>query len=258
MGPQISVAPGQTADSHASLYVGPKLADDLIAVTPSLKLAVDYGMFTIVAVPIHAVLDFMHRISGNWGMAIILLVLVLNLVLYKLSAAQYVSSAKMRKLKPRMDALKERYGDDKQKMQQAMMELYKKEKINPVSGCLPLVVQIPVFFALYVVLRESVELRQAPFFGWIHDLSVADPYFVLPILNMLVMLAQQFLMPQTPGMDPTQQKMMRFMPIVFSVLFAFFPAGLVLYYVVNGLWRLGQQWWVTRQVERADIKARTA
>ena len=155
----------------------------------------------------------------------------------------------MRKLKPRMDALKERYGDDKQKLQQATMELYKKEKINPVAGCLPLLVQIPVFFALYTVLRESVELRQAPFIGWIHDLSAPDPYFVLPIIYMGVMLLTQRLMPMTASMDATQAKIMKWMPVVYPVFFAFFPAGLVLYYTVNGLARVAQQWWVMRQFD---------
>ncbi|NII10697.1 membrane protein insertase YidC [Oleiagrimonas sp. C23AA] len=252
IGPQISVAPGKQATSHARLYVGPKLRDRLAAVAPGMDLAVDYGFFTVVAVPLHWVLDHFHALTGNWGVAIILLVLLINVIFYKANEAQYKSAAKMRKLKPRMDSLKERYGDDKQKMQQAMMELYKKEKINPVAGCWPMLIQIPVFFALYTVLRESVELRQAPFFGWIHDLSAADPYFVLPVLYMLIMLATQFMMPTQPGMDPTQQKMMRFMPIAFSVIFAFFPAGLVLYYTVNSLCRLGMQWWITRRIERGD------
>jgi YidC/Oxa1 family membrane protein insertase len=164
----------------------------------------------------------------------------------------------MRKLKPRMDALKERYGDDKQKMQQATMELYKKEKINPVAGCLPMLITIPIFYGLYYVLRDSVELRQAPFFGWIHDLSAADPYFVLPILYAVLMLAQQWLMPTAAGMDPTQAKMMKFMPIIFAVIFLFFPAGLCLYYVVNTLCRLFQQWWVMRREDAREAKPKAA
>ncbi|WP_431635062.1 membrane protein insertase YidC [Dyella sp. KULCS107] len=252
MGPSITVAPGQQGTSAARLYVGPKLREKLAAIAPGLELTLDYGMFSIVASPLHWILNQLHKFSGNWGFAIILLVLLINVAIYKLSEAQYVSAARMRKLKPRMDALKERYGDDKQKMQQAMMELYKKEKINPVAGCLPVLITIPIFFALYTVLRESVELRQAPFIGWIHDLSAADPYFVLPAIYVLVMLATQWMMPQQPGMDPTQAKMMKFMPLMFAVMFAFFPAGLVVYYIVNGLCRLAQQWWVTRRIDRAE------
>lgn len=252
MGPSFTVAPGQKASTDARLYVGPKLREKLATIAPGLELTLDYGMFSIVASPLHWVLTQLDKLTGNWGFAIILLVLLINIAIYKLSEAQYVSAARMRKLKPRMDALKERYGDDTQKMQQAMMELYKKEKINPVAGCLPVLITIPIFFALYTVLRESVELRQAPFVGWIHDLSAADPYFVLPALYVLVMLATQWMMPQQPGMDPTQAKMMKFMPLIFAVMFAFFPAGLVLYYIVNGLCRLAQQWWVTRRIDRAE------
>ncbi|WP_017461668.1 membrane protein insertase YidC [Dyella ginsengisoli] len=252
MGPSITVAPGQSGSTDARLYVGPKLREQLGALAPGFELALDYGIFSIVASPLHWILSHLHHLVGNWGFAIILLVLLINVAIYKLSEAQYVSAARMRKLKPRMDALKERYGDDKQKMQQAMMELYKKEKINPVAGCLPILITIPIFFALYTVLRESVELRQAPFVGWIHDLSAADPYFVLPVLYMGVMLMTQWMMPTQPGMDPTQAKMMKFMPLMFGVMFAFFPAGLVLYYIVNGLCRLAQQWWVTRRIDRAE------
>lgn len=252
MGPSLTVAAGKQGASQARLYVGPKLREQLATIAPGLELTLDYGMFSIVASPLHWILNQLHKFSGNWGFAIILLVLLINVAIYKLSEAQYVSAARMRKLKPRMDALKERYGDDKQKMQQAMMEMYKKEKINPVAGCLPVLITIPIFFALYTVLRESVELRQAPFVGWIHDLSAADPYFVLPALYVLVMLATQWMMPQQPGMDPTQAKMMKFMPLMFAVMFAFFPAGLVVYYIVNGLCRLAQQWWVTRRIDRAE------
>src|SRR5699024_6952496 len=198
-------------------------------------LALNYGMMTIVARPLHWVLTKLHSITGNWGWAIVLLVILINALIYKLNAMQYRSSAHMRRLKPRMDALKERYGDDKQKLQQATMELYKKEKVNPVAGCLPLLITIPIFFGLYELLRESVELRQAPFIGWIHDLSGADPYFVLPIIYGLVMLVQSLTMPMTPGMDGTQQKMMKFMPVAMAVIFAFFPSGLVLYYSVSAV-----------------------
>ncbi len=254
IGPELKVAPGANAKTTSRLYAGPKLRNQLGTIAPGLDLSVDYGMFTVVAAPMHSVLGWLHRLTGNWGAAIILVVLLINLLLYKLNAAQYRSGAKMRKLKPRMDALKERYGDDRQKLQQATMELYKKEKINPVAGCFPLLIQIPVFFALYTVLRESVELRQAPFIGWIHDLSAPDPYFVLPFIYMLVMVMTQRMMPMTASMDATQAKIMKWMPIVYPVFFAFFPAGLVLYYTVNGLARLTQQWWVLRQFDAEDGK----
>ncbi|GFZ88875.1 membrane protein insertase YidC [Dyella caseinilytica] len=257
VGPQISVAPGQQASSTAQLYVGPKLPDQLQTIAPGLELTIDYGMLKIFAEPLHWVLAQLDKLTGNWGVSIVLLVLLINLVTFKFTNAQFESAAKMRKLKPRMDALKERYGDDRQKMQQAMMELYKKEKVNPAAGCLPLLITIPIFYGLYYVLRDSVELRQAPFFGWIHDLSAADPYFVLPVLYTVVMLVQQWIMPAAAGMDPTQQKMMKFMPLMFAVIFLFFPSGLVLYYVVNGLCRLLQQWWVTRRAEAAQAKAAT-
>ena len=175
----------------------------------------------------------------------------MNSAFFKLSEAQYRSGAKMRKLAPRIAALKERHGDDRQKMQSATMELYQKEKVNPLAGCLPMLVQIPVFFALYWVLLESVELRQAPFIGWIQNLTAPDPYYVLPVLNGLVMVATQFLTPTT-GMDPMQAKMMKIMPVVFGVMFAFFPSGLVLYYVANGSLSLLQQWIITRRIEAGD------
>jgi YidC/Oxa1 family membrane protein insertase len=253
--PALTAAPGQSVSTDARLYIGPKLTGTLDTVAPGLALATNYGVFTVIAQPMHALLSWLEKISGNWGVAIILLVLIIKGLTWKLTAAQYRSSAKMRKLQPRVAALKERFGDDKQKMQMAMMELYKKEKVNPMTGCLPVVITIPIFYGLYEVLRESVELRQAPFFGWIHDLSAPDPFFVLPAVYTLVMLGQQYLMPAT-GMDPTQAKMMKFMPLIFAVLFAFFPAGLCLYYVVNGMVSLGQQWYITHQVENAEVKAK--
>ena len=255
VGPQMSVAPGQQASSAAQLYVGPKLPDVLQTVAPGLELTIDYGMLKIFAEPLHWVLAQLHKLTHNWGVSIVLLVLLINLVTFKFTNAQFASAAKMRKLKPRMDALKERYGDDRQKMQQAMMELYKKEKVNPAAGCLPLLITIPIFYGLYYVLRDSVELRQAPFFGWIHDLSAADPYFVLPVIYTIVMLAQQWLMPPAAGMDPTQQKMMKFMPLMFAFIFLFFPSGLVLYYAVNGICRLLQQWVMMRRHDSEPAKA---
>ncbi|WP_266157300.1 membrane protein insertase YidC [Dyella silvatica] len=258
LGPSISVAAGQSASSSSRLYIGPKLQGTLDLVAPGLELSTNYGWLTVVAQPLHWLLSKLHAISGNWGVAIILLVLLLKAALWKLTATQFRSGAKMRKLQPRVTALKERYGDDKMKMQQAMMELYKKEKVNPMSGCLPILVTMPVFFGLYRVLMESVELRHAPFFGWLHDLSAPDPMFVLPVLYVLVMLATQWLTPPAPGMDPAQAKMMKVMPIMFGVMFFFFPAGLVLYWVVNGATSLAQQWYITRSVDRADLKAKTA
>ena len=258
MGPSLNVAPGQSVDTASRLYIGPKLQGMLDTVAPGLDLTTNYGWLTVVAQPLHWLLSQLHAISGNWGVAIILLVLLLKAALWKLTAAQFRSRAKMRKLQPRVTALKERYGDDKMKMQQAMMELYKKEKVNPMSGCLPVLITMPVFFGLYRVLMESVELRHSPFFGWIHDLSAPDPFFVLPVIYILVMLATQWLSPSAAGMDPAQQKMMKVMPVVFGFMFLFFPAGLVLYWVVNGITSLAQQWMITRSVERADEKAKAA
>ena len=251
LSPAITVAPGETKTETARLYVGPKLQSTLDEVAPGLSLTVDYGIFTIIAKPLHWILAQLHKLTGNWGFAIILLVVLIKAAFFKLSEAQYRSMARMRKMQPRIEALKERYGDDRQKMNQAMLELYQKEKINPLGGCLPMLVQIPVFFALYWVLLESVELRQAPFILWIQNLSAPDPWFVLPVLNGLAMIATQLLTPSA-GMDPMQAKMMKIMPVAFSVLFAFFPAGLVLYWTVNGTLSLLQQWIITKRIENAD------
>ncbi|WP_430391976.1 membrane protein insertase YidC [Dyella sp. 20L07] len=258
VGPSLNVAPGQSANATSRLFIGPKLQGTLDTVAPGLDLTTNYGMLTVVSQPLHWLLSKLHSFTGNWGVAIILLVLLLKAALWKLTAAQFRSGAKMRKLQPRVAALKERYGEDKMKMQQAMMELYKKEKVNPMSGCLPVLVTMPVFFGLYRVLMEAVELRHSPFFGWIHDLSAPDPLFVLPVIYILVMLATQWLSPSAAGMDPAQQKMMKVMPVIFGFMFLFFPAGLVLYWVVNGATSLAQQWLITRSVERADEKAKAA
>ncbi|MBN8481104.1 MAG: membrane protein insertase YidC [Xanthomonadales bacterium] len=257
LSPSVTVEPGAQKTLTARLYVGPKLQSTLDQVAPGLSLTVDYGMFTVISEPLHWLLAQFHKLTGNWGFAIILLVLLIKAVFFKLSEAQYRSMAKMRKLQPRMAALKERYGDDKQKLNQAMLEFYQKEKINPLGGCLPMLVQIPVFFALYWVLLESVELRQAPFIGWIQNLTAPDPYFVLPVLNAAAMLATQHLTPMT-GMDPLQAKIMKFMPVVFSVMFAFFPAGLVLYWTVNGILSLIQQWVITKRIERGEATTAVA
>jgi YidC/Oxa1 family membrane protein insertase len=244
--PAIEVAPGTRAEVESRLYVGPKLQDQLAGLAPGLERTIDYGILTLLAEPLFWLLSLFHDISGNWGWAIILLVLLIKAVFFKLSEAQYKSFARMRAVQPRIEALKERYGDDRQKFNMAMMELYKKEKINPMGGCLPILVQIPVFISLYWVLLESVELRHAPWMGWIQNLSAPDPYFVLPVLNLLTMWLTQKLSP-APGMDPLQKKMMQAMPIVFGVLFAFFPAGLVLYWTINGALGLLQQWVITRR-----------
>ncbi len=249
----ITIAAGGQQTVDARLYVGPKLQDTIDNVAPGLSLTANYGIFTIISKPLHWVLSKLHAITGNWGFAIILLVLLIKAVFFKLSEAQYRSMAKMRKMQPRIAALKERYGDDKQKVNAAMMEIYQKEKINPLGGCLPMLIQMPVFFALYWVLLESVELRHAPFIGWIHNLTAPDPYFVLPILNAVTMIATQYITPMT-GMDPTQAKIMKVMPVLFSVLFAFFPAGLVLYWTTNGMLSLLQQWIITKRVDASDNK----
>ncbi|MGY0505824.1 membrane protein insertase YidC [Luteimonas sp. e5] len=250
-GPQFSLAPGQDARTSARLWVGPKRVE-LIQATqvPKLERAVDYSRFSIFALlgeGLFWVLSRLHGLIGNWGWAIIGLVVLLKIALFPLSNAQYKSAAKMRKFQPRLQQLKERYGDDKQKFQQAMMELYRSEKINPVGGCLPIIPQIIIFMTLYWMLAEAVELRHAPWIGWIHDLTARDPYFILPVLNAAIMFATQQLMPTAPGMDPMQQRMMKAMPVVFGVLLAFLPAGLVLYQVANGGLGLLQQWWMLKR-----------
>ena len=246
VGPALSADVGGRTSSDARLWIGPKLQSELPDVAPGLERTIDYGIFTLISDPLFAVLSFLHGLFGNWGWAIIGLVVLIKAVFFKLSEKQYLSMAKMRKLQPRIEALKERYGDDKQKFQQAMLELYKKEKANPASGCLPILIQIPVFIALYWVLLESVELRHAPWVGWIHSLTDRDPYFVLPVLNMLSMYFTQKLSP-APGMDPIQKKFMQLMPLIFGVMFAFFPAGLVLYWTTNGSLGLLQQWVIMRR-----------
>lgn len=245
-GPQFTVAPGTQTSTEAKLWIGPKLQDKLAAQAPGFGLTLDYGYFTFLADPIHWLLAKLHGFTGNWGWAIMLLVLLIKLALYPLSAAQYKSMAKMRKFQPRIQQLKERYGDDKQKFQTAMLELYKKEKINPAGGCLPILIQMPVFLALYWVLIESVELRQAPWILWIQDMTARDPYFILPVINMAVMWFTQRLTPMV-GVDPIQARMFQFMPLIFGVMFAFFPAGLVLYWVTNGALGLIQQMWMMRR-----------
>ena len=250
--PQDTVPAGGSASFHTRVYVGPKLQDHLADVAPGLELTVDYGHLTVLAQPIFWLLKTIHKAVGNWGWSIVLLTMLIKLAFYKLSETSYRSMANMRKLAPRLQSLKERYGDDRQRLNQAMMELYKKEKINPLGGCLPIVVQIPVFIALYWVLLESVEMRQAPFMLWLNNLSAPDPYYVLPLLMGATMLIQQKLNPAP--MDPIQAKVMMALPIVFTVFFAFFPSGLVLYWVVNNTLSIAQQYVITRRIERGAKK----
>jgi len=248
--PARTVAPGGRTDFDATLFVGPKLQEVIPDVAPGLEYTVNYGIFTVFSKPLYWLLSHIHTLVGNWGWAIVLLTVLIKAAFFKLTEAQYRSTARMRKLQPRIEQLKERYGDDRQRMSQAMMELYKKEKVNPLGGCLPILVQIPIFIALYWVLLESVELRQAPFILWINNLSVRDPYFILPALNAIFMFATQRLTPMV-GMDPLQQKIMQMMPVVFSIMFAFFPAGLVLYWATNAGLSLAQQYYITRKIAAA-------
>ena len=244
--PALTVEPGSDGRFSVRFYSGPKNQNDLKRTAPGLELATDYGIFTVLSKPLFWLLDKIYSVIGNWGWAIIILTMLIKLVFYKLSEASYRSMAKMRKFQPRLMALRERYKDDRQRLGQEMMGLYRKEKVNPLGGCLPILVQVPVFIALYWVLLESVELRQAPFLLWIRDLSVRDPYFVLPLLMGATMLVQHKLNPTPP--DPIQAKVMMALPVVFTVFFAFFPAGLVLYWFVNNLLSIAQQWVITRRV----------
>jgi YidC/Oxa1 family membrane protein insertase len=250
VGPTVKIAPGASQTFASRIYVGPKLQDHLAEVAPGLELTVDYGTLTIIAKPIFWLLEKIHALVNNWGWAIILLTLIIKLVFYKLSETSYRSMAQMRKLAPRLQALKERYGDDRQKLNQAMMDMYRTEKINPLGGCLPILIQIPVFIALYWVLLESVEMRQAPFILWLTDLSAKDPYYVLPLIMGVTMFIQQKLNPAP--MDPVQAKVMMALPFIFTVFFAFFPSGLVLYWVTNNILSIAQQWMITKRVEQGE------
>jgi YidC/Oxa1 family membrane protein insertase len=252
--PLPAIAPGATAQSSVRVFIGPQDQDLLRAVAPGLDLVVDYGWLTVIAAPLFWLLQLFHKWTGNWGLAIILLTVVIKAIFFPLSAASYRSMAKMKLVTPRLTKLREQYGDDRMKLNQAMMDLYKQEKINPLGGCLPIVVQIPVFIALYWALLASVELRHAPFYLWIKDLSAADPYFVLPALMMASMVLQTKMNPTPP--DPVQAKVMMVMPFVFGVMFFFFPSGLVLYWLVNNILSIAQQWQITRMIE--GQKAATA
>jgi YidC/Oxa1 family membrane protein insertase len=244
----VSLAPGASAKVDVPLYAGPQEKRRLEAAAPGLDLVVDYGWLAIIAWPLFWLLEKLHALTGNWGVAIILLTVLIKLIFFPLSAASYKSMAKMKLVTPRLTKIREMYGDDRQKMNQAMMELYRTEKINPLGGCFPILVQIPVFIALYWVLLAAIELRHAPFILWIKDLSALDPYFVLPILMTLTMVVQTRLNPVPP--DPVQAKVMQFMPYVFSIFFFFFPAGLVLYWLVNNILSILQQWQIQRLFDR--------
>lgn len=246
VGAPFQIQPGQQVTNQSKLYLGPEIMDRLKAAAPHLDLTVDYGILWFISMALFWLLKHIHQFVGNWGWSIVIVTVLIKLAFYHLSAKSYRSMASMRNLQPRLQALKERYGDDKQKLTQATMELYKAEKVNPLGGCLPILVQIPVFIALYWMLLESVELRQAPFILWIHDLSTKDPYYVLPILMGITMFVQQRLNPPPP--DPTQAKVMQFLPIFFTALFLNFPAGLVLYWVVNNTLSILQQWFIMRRV----------
>ncbi len=244
----VDVAPGDSGELRAAFYVGPKDQYRMEEISPYLDLTIDYGWLWWVAKPLFYGLTMFHGLLGNWGWSIIFLTFVVKLLFFPLSAASYKSMARMRKLQPEMARLKELYGDDRQKMSQEMMAFYKKEKVNPMGGCLPMLIQMPVFIALYWVLNESVELRHTPFIFWLTDLSQKDPYYVLPVLNGISMFVLQSLQPAPP--DPMQAKVMRLMPVAFSFFFMFFPAGLVLYWTVNSILSIAQQWTITRKIIR--------
>jgi YidC/Oxa1 family membrane protein insertase len=245
----LEVPAGGSKAFQAQLFAGPKLQRVLEATAPGLELTVDYGALTIIAKPVFWLLEQFHKIFNNWGWAIIFVTLTLKALFFRLSAASYRSMANMRKMQPKLAELKERFGGDKQKLNHAMMEMYRKEKVNPLGGCLPILVQIPVFISLYWVLIETVEMRQAPFIGWLTDLSSKDPYFILPLLMGVSMFIQQRLSP--PPADPLQAKIMQFFPVMFTGFFAFFPSGLVLYWVVNNVLSILQQWYINKTIGAA-------
>jgi YidC/Oxa1 family membrane protein insertase len=244
----VSLAAGAQDKVEVQLYAGPQEKRRLESAAPGLDLVVDYGWLAIIAWPLFWLLEHLHGLTGNWGVAIILLTVLIKLIFFPLSAASYKSMAKMKLVTPRLTKIREMYGNDRNKMNQAMMELYKTEKINPLGGCFPILVQIPVFIALYWVLLAAIELRHAPFIFWIHDLAALDPYFILPILMTVTMVLQTRMNPTPP--DPVQAKVMQFMPFVFSIFFFFFPAGLVLYWLVNNILSIAQQWQIQRMFDR--------
>jgi len=244
--PTMIIKAGAQGQANYSMYLGPKEQKRLEPIADNLGLTVDYGLLTIISQPLFTVMEWIHKLTNNWGWSIVFLTVLIKLVFYKLSAASYRSMAGMRKLTPKLATLKERYGDDKKQFNQAMMELYKAEKINPLGGCLPILVQMPVFLAFYWVLVESIELRQADFVLWLTDLTAMDPYFILPVIFGISMFIQQKLNPAPQ--DPAQAMVMKAFPIVFTVFFAFFPSGLVLYWVVNNILSIAQQWYITHKL----------
>lgn len=255
IGPAHTVAPGQRLELSSALYMGPKDQARLKELAEHLNLTVDYGFLWWLAQPIYWLLSLLQSFVINWGLAIILVTIIIKTVLYPLTKAQYVSMAKMRKIAPKMKEMREKFGDDRQKMSAAMMKMYKEEKVNPLGGCLPMLLQLPIFLALYWVLLESPEIRHADFMLWINDLSSRDPYFVLPLLMGASMWLMQRLQP-TPVTDPMQAKILQFMPIIFTVFFLFFPAGLVLYWLVSNLISIAQMTWIYRQIDKQDAKSK--
>ncbi|MEZ8545196.1 membrane protein insertase YidC [Vibrio splendidus] len=253
--PNKTIATGDEASFKATLWVGPKLQDQMAAVAPNLDLVVDYGWLWFIAKPLHTLLSFIQGIVVNWGLAIICLTFIVRGAMYPLTKAQYTSMAKMRMLQPKLTAMRERIGDDRQRMSQEMMELYKKEKVNPLGGCLPIILQMPIFISLYWALMESVELRHSPFFGWITDLSAQDPYYILPLLMGASMFLIQKMSPTTVT-DPMQQKIMTFMPVMFTFFFLFFPSGLVLYWLVSNIVTLIQQTLIYRALEKKGLHSK--
>jgi YidC/Oxa1 family membrane protein insertase len=252
--PAPPIAPGATGDVKVKLYAGPQEQDTLKSLAKGLDLVVDYGIFTVIAAPLFVLLKWLHALVHNWGWAIVLLTIIIKSIFYPLNHASARSMAKMKVIAPKLKALQEQYAKDKQQLQIKMMEMYRTEKINPLGGCLPIVVQIPVFIALYWVLLSAVELRHAPWIGWIHDLSAPDPYFVLPVIYAITAYLQVKLSP-TPIQDPVQAKVMQIMPIAFSVMFIFFPAGLVLYWLINNSLQIFQQWHMNRVIGRETAAA---
>ena len=254
--PIAEITRGSKSDITVTLFAGPQEQSALKQVATGLDLVVDYGWLTVVAAPIFWALEAIHKIVGNWGWAIVVLTVILKAIFFPLSAASYKSMAKMKKLTPRLTHLKERYGDDKQRLNQEMMKMYQTEKVNPLGGCLPILIQIPVFISLYWVLLGAVEMRDAPWILWIKDLASADPYYILPVIMMVSMFVQTKLNPTPP--DPIQAKVMMAMPLIFGFMFFWFPAGLVLYWVVNNVLSIAQQWQITRLIEAGGKAANDA
>lgn len=254
-GPITQIAPNSEVTIKSNLWTGPKDQDAMAAAANHFDLTVDYGWAWFIAKPLFLLLTFIQSLVSNWGLAIIGVTIVVKTILYPLTKAQYTSMAKMRMLQPRIQEMRERFGDDRQRMSQEMMKLYKEEKVNPMGGCLPILLQMPIFIALYWTFMEAVELRHAPFFGWIHDLSAQDPYYILPVLMGASMFLLQKMSP-TPVADPVQQKVMNFMPVIFSVFFLWFPSGLVLYWLTSNLITIAQQWLIYRNLEKKGLHTR--